>query len=222
MSFHEPEVERTRKMRGVLVVELAELQGLKSRDLEEIKAWMTRTQEHWTPKWMEASRMFLRRFLMFGTTNADDFLDDPTGERRCLPIAVGRRFGFKSVDVDAIISVRDQLWAEGREMYAKHGVMWQDAERLARGEHGNYKAEDTWRDAVSRWLDRGDMSDETPRGKPFLSTLEVAEGALGLAPRLIKYADQRRIAKILHDEGYVPIVRRVGGKPTKVWGRDAG
>lgn len=217
MSFNEPEVERARKMRGTLIVELAELQGLKTRDREEILAWVTRSDEHWTPKFMEMTTTFKRRFLMCGTTNLNDFLDDPTGERRWLPMQVGQAPGFCGVDVGGIEGAREQLWAEGRELFLKSGIQWRDAERLARGEHHNYKAEDIWHDAVLRWLNTPDMVGETPRKRPYLTVREVAEGALSIPAKQVRWVEQRRISKLLREEGYDLAVRRVEGRSTKVW-----
>lgn len=217
MSFHEPEVERARKMRGRMVVELAELQGLKSREREEILAWVTRSGEHWTPKYMEMTTTFRRRFLMFGTTNARDFLDDPSGERRWLPIDVGATRGFEMVDTERLAAERDQLWAEAAMLFTEHGIMWHRAELLARDIHADYKAEDAWAQAVTAWLDRADMASETPRSKRWLTIAEVAEGALSMPPRMMKFTDQRRLGKVLRDEGYEPTPRKVDGKSVKVW-----
>lgn len=217
LNFHEPEVERARKMRGKLVIELAELQGLKSRDAEEILAWITRSEEHWTPKFMEMTTEYRRRFLMIATTNENDFLDNPNGERRWLPLAVGVQDGFRMVDTEHLAHVRDQLWAEGRELFKAHGVMWHEAERLAKKEHGNWKADDGWRSAIVRWLDTRGMDGMAPRDRDFLTLLDVAEGALGMPARNMKWADQRRISKILRDEGYANSMKMVGKKGVRVW-----
>ena len=209
MSFHEPEVERARKMRGKVIVELAELQGLKSREEEEILAWITRREEHWTPKFMEMTTQYKRRFIMIATTNEKDFLANPNGERRWLPLGVGRTPGFTQVDTDRLAAERDQLWAEGRDRFLQSGIAWQEAERLAKGEHGNWKSDDPWRSAIMRWMDTPDMSGETPRMRGYMTTLDLSEGALGLPARSMKHQDQRRITRIMKDEGYDNRVYRI-------------
>jgi predicted P-loop ATPase len=78
-----------RSLRGKLVGEIAELRGLQTRDAESIKAWVSRRWEEWTPKLSEFGTRFARRLMLFGTGNKDGFLDDETGERRWLPMAVG-------------------------------------------------------------------------------------------------------------------------------------
>jgi hypothetical protein len=225
MSFNESDVERARKMRGRLVVELAELQGLKSRASEEILAWVTRSEEHWTPKFMEMTTNFKRRFIMIATTNENDILDNPEGERRWLPLKVGVKPGFGQVDAENIARIRDQLWAEGRDRFLKGGIDWQDAERLAKAQHVKWKAGDEWHVAIVRWLDGtgtfidsdNTLADIPRRQQEHLTTLDVAMGALSLPARTIKPSDQRRIAKIMRKEGFLQELRRVGGEPMRVW-----
>ncbi len=212
MSFHEPEVERARKMRGTLVVELAELQGLKSREREEILAWITRSVEHWTPKYKEMSTTYGRRFICFATSNEDDFLDNPNGERRWLPLRVERR-----VDTDGIAKVCEQLWAEGLVRYLESGIAWQDAERLAVEQHAAFKSEDSWASAVTKWLDHPDMSGETPRKRSWLTLQDVAEGALSMPARTVRFGDQRRLGQVMRSLGFELSPRKVNGRSEKVW-----
>ena len=214
MSFAEDEKERARKMRGVMIVELAELNGLKTREREEILAWVTRSTEHWTPKFVEMSRTFNRRFIMFGTTNLSDILDDPTGERRWLPLTIGAAAGFTQVDTDGIAAARDQLWAEGCARFLASGIAWEAAQRLARSVHHLFKADDLWAPAVRRWLRQADLSGARHGDFEALTLLEVAEGALNIAAKALKPAEERRISKILGALGYT---RGVDARQDRVW-----
>ena len=211
MSFHEPETERARKMRGVLTVELAELQGLRSRDAEEIKAWVTKSKEHWTPKYQEMTTSYLRRCLMFGTTNGDDFLGDTTGERRWLPMAVG------AVDIESIKHDRDQLWAEAAARFVAGGLAWRGAVELAPAEHDAFKSTDVWDEVIWRWLNEEELDGSTPAGREYLSASEVLSGALGLEAKSAKKADEMRVARCLHNFAYSKVQRWIDGKPRKVW-----
>jgi hypothetical protein len=217
MSFADKDIDKARKMRGRMLVELPELHGLRSREREEIKAWVTRSFEEWTPKWDEMNTVFKRRCVFFGTTNDNDFLDDPTGERRWLPLAVGVQPGFTDVNVQGIQAVCDQLWAEAAVRFAANGVEWSAAHNLSSVEHERYKAEDTWTEAVHTWLDSPTLEGETHRETGMFTTLDVARGALDIPARLAKHTDQRRIGKVLRDAGYVMGVKRVDGKPKRVW-----
>lgn len=195
-----------RSMRGKLVGELGELRGLRGRESESIKAWISRTHEEWTPKYMERATRFPRRLLLIGTTNENDILGDATGERRWLPIDVG------VADVEAIERDRDQLWAEGAAMFAAEGVQWQEAQMLAVDEHHKFKQQDPWAWAVVKWLSDPTI-DGAPAGSGF-STAEVLEGALGLHKSQVNSFTQRRVGAILRELGFeeYDARRRVGTK----------
>lgn len=96
ISFAEKDDDLARKMRGRLVAEIGELRGLNTKELESIKAFVTRTHENWIPKYREFATQFPRRLVFVGTTNEDEFLADKTGNRRWLPVEVSK------VDVKAI------------------------------------------------------------------------------------------------------------------------
>uniref|UniRef100_A0A1A9ZTL0 Virulence-associated protein E-like domain-containing protein n=1 Tax=Glossina pallidipes TaxID=7398 RepID=A0A1A9ZTL0_GLOPL len=102
-------------MRGRLVGEISELRGLNSKEIESIKAFITRTHEVWVPKYREFATQFSRRLVMFGTTNQEEFLADETGNRRWLPLRVGK------MRLDDIKRDVMQLWAEGTELYRTLG-----------------------------------------------------------------------------------------------------
>lgn len=212
MSFHQTEEARARLMRGCLVVELGELSGLKTRAVEEIKAWASRRKEDWTPKYQEFAISLMRRCLFWGTTNDEGFLDDPTGERRWLPASSGK------VDVAGIARDRDQLWAEGRALFEKHGVLWAEAETLAKVEHQHYRVEaDSWEAALETWLQTPGLDDVRPADGSFRLHDALVDG-LNMRSGQIRKADEMRCAKVLKAIGCEKVFRDdASGKTQKVW-----
>lgn len=188
----------SRKMRGVLVAEIGELRGLSGRDAESIKAFITRTHEQWVPKYKEFAVRFPRRAVFIGTTNQDQFLADPTGNRRWLPIRV------EEIDVKAIERDRDQLWAEAVERFKEKGILYKEAETLAKDKHQEFALRDSWVDVVAKWLDTPDAFDEgvRPRDKPYLKTHEVLQEAIGLDMKNIHRAQETRVGYVLKELGY--------------------
>lgn len=213
VSFNDKDDDQARRLRGKLLAEISELRGLGTRDLEAIKAFVTRTHEQWVPKYREFATSYARRVVLVGTTNQDEFLADETGNRRWLPVRVGR------VDVRALHRDHLQLWAEARDLFLVDGVAFQEAERLAEGIHGEHTVGDPWEDDIAKWLDTPDSfdGDATPRMREFLQVNEVAAGALRLEARQIGKREEMRIGKCLQKLGYARQLRRVRGKPTKVW-----
>lgn len=203
-----------RLLRGALIGELAELRGLRTREAEAIKAWITRQQENWTPKFKERNTVFKRRCIFVGTTNEEQFLDDPTGERRWLPVVVG------AVDVARVRAERDQLWAEARVLFEAQGVIWREAQTLARAEHEKFKVVDERRERVVSWLYRlNSFDDRRPADREYLVLVDVAQEALGIDPSRFNRSEQMAVSKILAAEGYKVRVRRLNGRLARVWER---
>lgn len=128
-DFKTSAADAARLLRGKVSVELDELRGLASREEEYIKSWVTTTHDSWVPKYMEYEITAPRRFIAVGTTNTRRMLADSTGNRRWLPVHVCPDGGH--IDTEYVTQHIEQLWAQGAAIYNKHGIAWQEAERLA-------------------------------------------------------------------------------------------
>jgi hypothetical protein len=115
----------SRKMQGKLVVNVDELAGGSAADRETVKAFISSVYEEFDVKWQRAIEKAARRFTFGGTTNWADILRDPTGDRRFLPVEVGKsddkeledmRREFPELWSLVIAEIRDQL-AEGARYY---------------------------------------------------------------------------------------------------------
>lgn len=208
IKFDTDDDNMARLLRGKLVGELGELRGLNSRAIEDIKTFITRRYENWIPKFKEFSTRFMRRVVLIGTTNEDEILGDPTGERRWLP---GRC--VNEIDIKRLLATRDQLWAEGRALFEKGGVAWQEAELLAKLEHSKFKVTDAWDPYVLRWLhDENATVSGSPISHPYVTTSDALTGAVGLQAAQIDHSKAIRMGKVL---------RRLGFDRRKVRGDDA-
>lgn len=199
VAFDEKDDDLARKMRGRLVAELGELRGMRVREIESVKAFISRTQENWVPKFKEFATTYPRRTVFVGTTNADEFLTDDTGNRRWLPVRVET-----VCDPDAVARDLLQLWAEAAAMFRAHGVLWQDAEKLARGEVDAFVEIDPWGPRIEAWLrdrSRMDPSDVLSYfdASAGFTTHDVAQHALGISTRDLGRASEIRIGRVLKD-----------------------
>lgn len=206
-----------RKLRGKLVAEIAELRGLHGRDRESVLSWFTRRFEEWTPKYREFTTRFPRRMIPIGTTNEDEILNNPNGERRFLPMTTGE------ADIDAIKADRGQLWAEGAAMFRKAGVQWQDAQRLAPVEHDKFKINDSWGERVQAWLDEPAFGkdDGTVNGDEPIRVSDILQSAIGVSMQQIGRAQEMRMAAILRTIGFKRVQKRVNGVANWVWVKES-
>jgi predicted P-loop ATPase len=185
-------------MRGALIGELAELQGMNTKAVEAIKAFVVRTVENWIPKFRETRVNFARRLVFCGTTNESQFLADQTGERRWLLVKVGLH---GKVNRMGVAEMRTQLWAEARVLFEQNGVMWGEAEKLGALEHAEFKIVDVWESEVQTWLESVDpMTGKTPTA---FTTADALFAVVKMPIKDMTRGSEMRMAKILKRQGLV-------------------
>lgn len=168
---------------GVWAVELAELSNLRSSEVEVIKRVVTCQSDRFRPPYGRTQESLQRQCIFIGTTNADDFLKDPTGNRRFLPVLVG------SIDLEGLRRDRDQLFAEAVARYQKgetwHEIPWEEAE----AEREKVFDIDSWEERIAPWL-----SAKCPRET---TVSEILEDCLGLPLDRHGRSEQTRVGNIL-------------------------
>jgi len=213
LSLHKLDADLSRRLRGCVVGELAELQGLKTRDAESIKAWIVQREERWVPKFVERETSFPRRVVLVATANPPDLLDDETGERRWLPVEIKGQ-----IDTAGLIAERDQLWAEGLLRWRLDGIAWQDAERLAKPEHIKFKVRDGWTPMVERWLHSEiDVGGQTYWDRGWVLLADVAQGAVDVRASSLTRAVEVRLGKCMRALGWSSKPHRVDGRVLWAW-----
>lgn len=217
VDLSKKDADVVRAIHGKQVMELAELQGLSGRALEATKAWVRRREEKWTPKFSNKEATYLRRAVVIGTTNENEFLDDPTGERRWLPVTVGM------VNSAGLRAIRDQLWAEGAQRFRDGGIEWKAAEDLAKAQHAKHKVHDDWIEPITKWLDSfppqmpGHALDAEKNGSKPLILADVLMHALRMTPDRIDLKASKRAAKIMKSLNYGPTTIWEGGTAVRRW-----
>jgi predicted P-loop ATPase len=212
VNLEERDENLSRLMRGKLVLEIGEMRGFHSRAVESVKDYITRRFEQWIPKYREFAKSYPRRSIFIGTGNQIEFLVDTTGNRRWLPVNVGK------VDANGIKADREQLWAEARERFAVLGIEWRDAQGLAEAVHDTHRMTDTWEECIKEWLYTPiELGGKAPVDCDYIQIPDVFVHALHMEIKNVRRADEQRAAGILREMGYKRDTKRVGGKPTKVW-----
>ena len=210
------EDDMARMMLGKLVVELGELKGLRTREVEHVKSFITRTHEEWVPKFKEMKTAYPRRCIFFGSTNKSEFLQDESGHRRWLPFDVG------VCAPELLLAVRDQLWAEGLAIFKSGGIQWQDAEQLAGAVHKNFVVRDAWEEPVEDWLEEANLLTGVLNGDTIFSAVDVLTKSLKMDTRAINQGHKDRMARVLKELGYISDRATINGKRKRVYSKNAG
>lgn len=109
--------ESFEQLQGAWIIEIAELSGLKKAEIEAVKHFITKREDSFRPAYGRVVETYKRQCVFFGTTNNADFLRDPTGNRRFMPIDVNVEHIKKSVMNDLSQYEIDQIWAEAYQLY---------------------------------------------------------------------------------------------------------
>lgn len=161
---------------GVWMLECAELDGMSRKDVETLKAAITRQADTGRPAYARSAVTVPRRFVLAGTTNEDRFLHDPTGNRRFWPVEVAR------IDLKGLHAARDQLIAEALARYragTHRLLLTPEAAALAK------KAQDRRRVVDEGYTEQLEgLRDEIQKWKgQWIVKTDSVYGRLGLAPK---------------------------------------
>lgn len=94
---------------GHWIIEIGELGGLRKADIDKLKQMLSRRVDKARMAWGRSRTDKPRQFILFGTTNREEYLTDPTGNRRFWP---ARTSGNITANIPKLAKIRDQLWAE--------------------------------------------------------------------------------------------------------------
>ena len=199
----------TLKLQGVMIVELSELSGFNKKDDESIKNWITQTVDEVRLPYERTVSKFPRKFVLCATTNAYDYLKDPTGNRRYWPVTI-----CKPIDIELVKSVKEQLWAEAVHLY-KQGIyigLSKEESDMAEYERNKRLQADAWEDIVLGAVERLGLDEfrtSDVLGKMDLKTNDKNEKAI------------RRISGILKANGYrnEPTWDNVLRKSVRLWSK---
>ncbi len=214
--------DAAQQMRGTWIIEIAELDAISRAEVSRIKAFLTRTIDRYRPPYERYVIAVPRQCVFAGSVNPDTYLRDETGNRRFWPIRCG------VIDLDALQSQRDQLWAEAVARYREGAVWWLNEPELialAKGEQEQRYQGDAWDTRIDRWLafDRkrvnrgyGNYDDwhdeETERASALADTSvgEILESALGIEAARWTRADQLRVTAYLKAHDWQRYQARIG------------
>lgn len=158
-SFHTVNgKEAFEQLQGAWIVEMAELSGMRKSEVETIKHFITKREDTYRPAYGRITETYKRQCVFFATTNEKDFLRDPSGNRRFLPIEVRPAFAKKDVLKAGELEGEHvaQVWAEAVELYKAGEPLYlsAEAERIARNEQTAHSQLDDRAGLIDGYLER--------------------------------------------------------------------
>lgn len=197
---------------GPWIAELPELGALAGRRGEAVKAFLSMREDTFRRPYGAGETTSLRRIVFAGTSNVEEFLDDPTGARRFWPVACRG-----AIDVAGVAEVRDQLWTEALHLYRCREAWWLTDEEVslaAEVQEEAYEA-DALEDVIANALENGATSFTLGAGKGIVAgcdevtVADILDCVCGDS-RERKTVLQKRVAKALRHLGWTPFQESKG------------
>jgi predicted P-loop ATPase len=184
---------------GKWLIELPEMSALSRAENAALKAFLTCTTDRYRPSYGRCEIIQPRQCVFIGTTNKEAYLRDETGGRRFWPLKT------TSIDSDALVRDRDQLFAEAVSAYKAKTNWWPEREleaSLIQPEQEARYEGDAWTENVAEYIST----------RQTVSVGCIAKEALFIVTPKIGTIDQRRIASILESLNWIRLRKDSAGR----------
>lgn len=134
-------------LRGVWLFEIADLSNIRKAEVEDVKAFASRTHDRARPAYGKLKVDLPRRGVIWATTNNSEYLKSQTGNRRFWPIEVAVT---RPIHIEGLARDRDQLLAEACQLEAGGAsiVLPQELWAAAGEEQEQRREADPWEDKL--------------------------------------------------------------------------
>lgn len=138
------------------IFEIGELSAMRKAEVEEVKAFLSKTEDRYRVAYDRQVTEFPRKCVFFGTTNSREFLQDQTGNRRFWPIDIDPVRATKDHWTDLTDDEVGQIWAEVLTYYraGERLELDQQAKAEAAQQQQEHMEDDPRISIIAEWLDK--------------------------------------------------------------------
>ncbi|MDZ8096392.1 MAG: VapE family protein [Nostoc sp. DedQUE05] len=188
-------------------LELPEIEHIyKRKDVGSIKKFLSSRTDVFRYPYDRQIKEQPRSCILVGTSNEQELLNDPTGNRRFLIIPVSQL-----IPVDELVRERDLIWAAANHLY-QMGHLWYltHAEYALQAEaNKEYQSSDPWEEIVLPYI----------QCKGWATTHDILLNALGVETARQDKLGEKRVAAILKINGWHQQRKWEKGNALRVWVR---
>lgn len=137
-----------------MIVEVGELAGFNKVEISALKNFISQTTDTYRAPYDRRTIEHPRHYVLFGTTNDDEFLKDATGERRFWPIECLEQKPTKSVFNDLTEHEVNQIWAEAVYLYGEGEslLLSDEAAKQAKEHQERHKVIHPWEGLIREFI----------------------------------------------------------------------
>lgn len=187
------------KMQGKLVVEFPEISTMRKAEVNDLKAFLSRTHDVFRPPYGRNTMESGRQCVFIGTVNPEGpYLRDVTGNRRYWPVACRDK-----IDIPHLKEIMPQLHAQAAYLVKNGEKLWltEDEYNLCVIEQDKRVMNDIWSDKII----------DAVGGQTQVTTSDILS-ALGVSLDKANPIIQSRISQTMIQLGYTSARISVGGK----------
>lgn len=180
-------------IQGRWFVEFAELAAFKGKQVETLKSFITSQTDSYRVPYAKRPVQLPRRCVLVGTTNLGEYLEDPTGNRRFMPVRCDGK-GWRDIFAADFPAYVEQVWAETladyRENPKKGLILPRAVEAEADAMRERATTEDSWIGIIGRFL--AGKGENEP-----VCTMQVLVEGIGMERKMVQRADNMRVLNII-------------------------
>jgi hypothetical protein len=194
------------KLRRYWILEFSEFETVyKRKDVEQLKAFLSSRIDSLRRPYGRSLEDFPRTSIFVGSTNRQEFLNDPTGGRRYWVIPVVA----ETIPIQTLEEERDRIWAAAVAAYRSGEQWWltREEDKLLEEANKGWQSSDTWEVVVLNYL----------QNKSICTVSELFTHAIQLELAKQGKAEQMRLSDILRRNGWARSKKRIEGKSQWSW-----
>jgi predicted P-loop ATPase len=194
------------KLRRYWILEFSEFETVyKRKDVEQLKAFLSSRIDSLRRPYGRSLEDFPRTSIFVGSTNRQEFLNDPTGGRRYWVIPVVA----EAIPIQTLEEERDRIWAAAVAAYRSGEQWWltREEDKLLEEANKGWQSSDTWEAAALNYL----------QNKSICTVSELFTHAIQIELAKQGKVEQMRLSDILRRNGWVRSKKRIEGKPQWCW-----
>ncbi|WP_062291182.1 VapE domain-containing protein [Nostoc piscinale] len=198
--------DERQKMHLYWCLEWAEFETVyKKKDVATLKNFITALEDVFRAPYDRVPITYPRSCIFVGTTNEQEILNDPTGDRRFWVVPVKKR-----IDVVRVMRDKDKIWAAANALY-KSGFEWKlTDEEESRREilNRDYHNIDPWSEVIETHITANNLKFVSTESLYRLLDIEVAHRT---------GAESRRISNIMRRLGWGHSRAKIDGVWRRGW-----
>lgn len=215
LSLDLPEDEYKRALRMTQIVEIGEMGEPNNKQLQAIKRILSSELLSMRKKGVDDFFYFPVRAFTIATIDQTDVLNDGAGARRWLPVKANgvvrdEKDGHLYIDCEGVKRDLLQLYAQGKTIYDKSGVVWYEINKDVQKAHtDSLTVADERAERVINWMQA--------QRKQSASLEEIAINCLEYSLERFGMKEQKELARSLRLSGFTVKNTKYGGIQQKRW-----